>query len=227
LSITRRIKEAIEEILEDYEKVNHLISFFQDDRARKIGLDKIVHDDLGLEIGSGPGNFTRMIRSRSRKSLVCLDYSDLMLRTGRERSVDSKVSFVRGVFEALPFRRGVFAFSTTAYALRDSSDKLKALREIRDVLKKLGILVIIDIGKPDNPLLMRLISMYIKYFVPVIGGLASQWGYRNPWRLLSETYERLPTNRNLLEIIGRIIGPAEIHELFFGGLVVAWGKKEV
>jgi len=52
------VEEALEAIIDRYEKVNHVISLFQDDKARRIGLETMgpIHG-VGLELGSGPATF--------------------------------------------------------------------------------------------------------------------------------------------------------------------------
>jgi len=181
LTVWREVEEALEGIIADYERVNHLISFNQDDRARERGLDKIGCS-LGpaLELGSGPGNFTKRMRPRVRGCLVCLDYSDRVLTFGRARIGCKEMGYVRAIFERLPFREGVFNLAAAAYSLRDSTDKERFLQEISRVLKPGGRLLVVDIGKPNNPLFRGFFSLYMRYIVLIIGGLAAGYGYRNP-----------------------------------------------
>jgi ubiquinone/menaquinone biosynthesis C-methylase UbiE len=61
--------------------------------------------------------------------------------------------------------------------------------------------------------------------VPVLGGLVSGYGYKNPWSILYQTYDLLPINETLKIMIEKYIGYTEIDELAFGGLVIASSKK--
>ena len=226
MTVWREVEEALEGIIDDYERVNHLISFNQDDHARSRGLEKIGHT-LGpaLELGSGPGSFTLRLRPTVRGFLVCLDYSDKMLTAGRARTKSEGMDYVRAIFEMLPFREGVFNLAAAAYALRDSTDKERSLQEIGRVLKPGGRLLVVDIGKPNNPLLRGFFSLYMRYIVPIIGGLAAGNGYRNPWSVLYETFAFLPLNRALEEMMRKAMGRSDLEEMAFGGLVVAVAKK--
>lgn len=224
---TETIISMIESIGKDYEKVNHFISFFQDDRARQIGLRKIgIDQGIGLELGSGPGNFTCMLRPRVKGFLVCLDFSDRLLRVGRSRINEPGVGYIRGVFESLPFREGMVSVAATAYALRDSTDKPRVLREINAVLRDGGRLLLIDVGKPNNPVYEGFLSIYMRHVVPIIGGLVANRGYLNPWTYLYKTYELLPVNWRLQGMLEKWIGRANVEEIFFGGLVVAIAEKK-
>jgi len=224
---TETITSMIESIGKDYEKVNHFISFFQDDRARQIGLRKIgIDQGIGLELGSGPGNFTCMLRPRVKGFLVCLDFSDRLLRVGRSRINEPGVGYIRGVFESLPFREEMISIAATAYALRDSTDKPRVLREINAVLREGGRLLLIDVGKPNNPVFEGFLSIYMRHVVPIIGGLVANRGYVNPWTYLYKTYELLPVNGRLQDMLEKWIGCANVEEISFGGLVVATVEKK-
>ncbi|UCD45099.1 MAG: class I SAM-dependent methyltransferase [Candidatus Bathyarchaeota archaeon] len=223
---TVTITSLITSIREDYERVNHFISFFQDQRARLMGLRRLgVNPGVGLEMGSGPGNFTRIFRPLVEGLLVCLDYSDTMLAYSRRRTEDPGIGYVRGVFEALPLRSGSVNSVATAYALRDSTDKSRTIAEIDDVLRERGRLLIIDVGRPSNPIVEGFLALYMRYLVPVIGGLVAGHGYMNPWSYLYKTYGTLPVNNTLLRILEHVFDEAELFELSFGGLVVALAEK--
>jgi len=226
LKVWREVEEALEEIIEEYEKVNHIISFFQDDRARRRGLEIAgPHKGVGLELGSGPGNFTSMLKTQFEGFLISLDYSNEMLSVARTRLKKRDVGFVRGIFEELPLRPGIITFASASYALRDSTDKVRVLREVDRTLRGGGRLLIVDIGKPRNQLIRGLFSLYMRYGVPLLGGLAGGYGYRNPWRLLYKTYELLPPNGELLDTLRTIFGSAKLEEQALGGLIVAIADK--
>jgi demethylmenaquinone methyltransferase/2-methoxy-6-polyprenyl-1,4-benzoquinol methylase len=226
LTVWREVEDALEAIIKDYERVNHIVSLFQDDRARLRGLGRVgAQEGVILELGSGPGNFTRMLSQVVDGFIVCLDYSDKMIQTAMIRNRGEDFGFVRGIFEALPFKGNTVSFAAAAYALRDSTNKARALQEVKSVLKDGGKFLIVDIGKPNNPIMRGFFSFYMRYIMPVIGGLVTGRGYRNPWSLLHKTYRLLPINNGLLAMLKRIVGRAELEELALGGLVVAVTEK--
>jgi demethylmenaquinone methyltransferase/2-methoxy-6-polyprenyl-1,4-benzoquinol methylase len=217
---------ALEQIIEEYERVNHIISLFQDDRNRLIGLNKIGYSEgAALELGSGPGNYSRMISKFHDGDLICLDFSDKMLVTSRYRNKDLGNHYVRGVFEALPIREGSISFVTSAYALRDSLYKPLVINEACDALASDGKFLLIDIGKPDNRIIRGFMSFYMRYFVPVMGGLATGYGYRNPWSKLYDTFEKLHPNKSLTAIVETHLVDACLIEKILGAFVIIWGTK--
>lgn len=226
MTIWREVEDALEAIIEQYEKANHLISLFQDDRARRRGLELAgSRRGVSLELGSGPGNFTSMLLKQVEGFLLCLDYSIEMLSKVRIKVKGEHVGFVRGVFEALPVRSGTISFAAASYALRDSLDKVRTLKEVNRALVEGGKFLVVDIGKPNNPLTRGLFSLYMRYGVPILGGLAGGYSYRNPWSLLFKTYMLLPVNKELLDNLRTVFGSAELEEVAFGGLIVAIADK--
>lgn len=226
MTVWREVEDALEAIIRDYERVNHVISLYQDDRARLRGLERVgPPQGVVLELGCGPGNFTRMLRPRADGFIVCLDYSAKMMPVARARNGNVDIGYVQGIFEALPFRRNTASFAAAAFALRDTTDKVRALGEVRQALREEGKLLVVDIGKPDNDIVRGFFTLFMRFIVPILGGLTAGYGYRNPWSLLHETYRLLPTNRGLLLLLRRALGRSELEELALGCLVVAVAEK--
>jgi len=226
VSVWEEVEVALDNIIDDYEKVNHLISLFQDDKTRVKGLS-MVHPSIGsaLELGSGPGNFSRMIHNEHEGPLICLDFSYSMLSTARRKNEDLDLFYVRGVFEALPFKKEAFNLITASYALRDTLNICKALVETHNTLKNGGKLLIIDIGKPDNRLIRGFMRLFVKYWVPIIGGIATGHGYSNPWSILYQTFDRLPSNKRLSELLNKFFVNVNKEEFIFGALILLKGTK--
>ena len=226
MTVWREVEDALEAIIDEYIRMNHIISLFQDDKVRREGLERAgTQEGVTLELGSGPGNFTKMLREKVRGPIVCLDYSTEFIPVARVKNLDS-VHFLRGIFEALPLRDAAFHFAAAAYALRDSIDKPRAFDEIRGALRAKGKLLMIDIGKPNNPIIRGLFNLYMRFMVPIMAGIAAGRGPRNPWSTLYKTYELLPVNKELQEMLEQIIGRSEVQEKSFGGLMIGVAEKK-
>lgn len=224
--IWNEVIEALDSIIDDYERVNHLISFYQDDKARVRGLEKASPlRGVALELGSGPGNYSALIQEHIDGQLVCLDFSGKMHAAARERNSGLNHLYVRGIFEMLPFRTEAIGFVTAAYALRDSLDKETSLSEVHRVLEVGGKFLLVDIGKPDNIILRTGMSTYMRMIVPLIGALAGGKRPNNPWSILFNTFKLLPTNGELKRMITHIFRSADMDELSLGGLVVLVSEK--
>jgi demethylmenaquinone methyltransferase/2-methoxy-6-polyprenyl-1,4-benzoquinol methylase len=226
VTIWIEVEEALESIIDDYEKVNHVISLFQDDRARLIGLHQTGKTKgVALELGSGPGNFSKMINNFHQGELVCLDFSQRMHFTARNRNKRLSHHYVRAVFEALPIRKKSINFVTAAFAIRDSLNKPLAIKEASEIIISGGKFLLIDIGKPDNQIFKSFMSIFMKYVVPIMGGITAGYGYRNPWSTLFKTFETLPPNSVLISIIESNLDIQKREEQILGALLIIWGVK--
>ena len=228
MTVWYEVEDALEKIIEDYEKVNHLISAFQDERTRLIGLQKIGHiNETSLELGSGPGNYSQLISNFSEGPLICIDYLSEMHKAAKKRNKGLNHHYIRGVFEALPIRDSSMGFTTAAFALRDSLNKPLAISEACSTLKTGGKFLLIDIGKPDNPFFRGFMSVFMRFAVPILGGLITDYGHRNPWSKLYLTFAKLPSNNVLVSIVRQNVTILDRIEKIFGALVIIMGLKSV
>ena len=143
----------------------------------------------------------------------------------KKRNMDLDHHYIRGVFEALPIRESSMGFVTAAYALRDSLDKPRAISEACKTIGPKGRFLLIDIGKPDNPIFRGFMSIFMRFLVPVLGGLIAGYGYRNPWSKLYLTFAKLPPNNTLVSIVEKNIRVVDRIEKMLGALVIILGAK--
>jgi hypothetical protein len=68
-------------------------------------------------------------------------------------------------------------------------------------------------------------SVFMKYAVPVLGGLVAGYGYRNPWSKLYLTFEQLPPNNKLVSIVARNVQVVDRIEKVLGALVIILGVR--
>lgn len=230
--VWREVVKAIEDALPLYDEVNELISFGQAQKARNYAIEKLGLSNgmRVLDSGIGPGNNSRLVFSTIDPSLlVGLDESVKQLKTVKENLGEKQsgpFDVVRGSFEFLPFRDGVFDAVVTSYALRDSLDLSRSVSEYSRVCGSGGRLAVVDIGKPDN-FLKRIGSvLYVRFFMPLIAKFAIRGTIRgNPWRMIAPTYQSLPTNRTLLGFVKQWFPSAQITEFLKGGVIVIIGRK--
>ena len=79
------------------------------------------------------------------------------------------MQFLRGDALRLPFPAGSFDVVTVAYGLRNLADWERGLEEMWRVARPGARLLVLDFGKPANPVWRRLYFGYLKYLVPWFG----------------------------------------------------------
>jgi len=100
---------------------------------------------LVLDAGCGTGLLYEFLKSRelaSQLKYVCVDPSREMLTRAKSRVDSPLVLLLEGYAEELPFRSSVFDYVFSISTWGAISEKLKALRELKRITKRGGLLVI-------------------------------------------------------------------------------------
>ncbi len=190
----RSVEKDIQSIGEFYDSAASVISFGMMDRWRKRAAMETSDDMTVLEVGSGPGSFSRHLHGRE---IVLLEPNEVMLRKSlRDGLRDGNYLPVIGVAEHLPFVDGAFDRVMSGFSFKNFINKELALTDIRRVLGTGGKVVIIDIAEPDSGIRKSVMNFYMKH---ILGRLAilvvprkvrREWK-TNPWQHLSEAYMNL------------------------------------
>jgi demethylmenaquinone methyltransferase/2-methoxy-6-polyprenyl-1,4-benzoquinol methylase len=154
------------------------------------------------------------------EKVIGLDPSRILLRSTKTRLRDHFYP-IQGVAENLPFRKESIAGIITCYSLRDVRDKAKSISEFARVLIEKGRLEIVDVGKPDNEFLRRLVGLYVVFVMPVVARFfIGRRAQANPFRMIIPTFQRLPSNRSLTRLAAHEFGSSQLDEFLLGGLVI-------
>ena len=99
----------LSQIADVYDKVNRVISLWQDTAYRQLGIrNGISNGNIILDAGCGPGVMSELVLSRfPENSIVLFDPIMIMLRAAKIR-VSKNSAFVSGIFEKLPFSDNSF-----------------------------------------------------------------------------------------------------------------------
>jgi demethylmenaquinone methyltransferase/2-methoxy-6-polyprenyl-1,4-benzoquinol methylase len=126
-----------------------------------------------------------------------VDFTLPMLAVARRRRQDSRscAAFAQGDALALPFPDASFDVITVGYGLRNIADPQAALREMRRVLAPDGRAVVLDFGKPDNPVAAAVYQAFLRTMMPAVGWLF----HRDPqtYLYIPESLKRYPGQRGV------------------------------
>ncbi|SHO45218.1 Methyltransferase type 11 [Nitrosotalea sinensis] len=220
------VLDVLEKIIPVYDKVNSMISLGRDSEFRQRGIKGRVNPgDHILDAGSGFGNMSKTASMICNNNIDITLYDPLRPMLKNTSRLFSKTPVLTcGVFEHIPFRDENFDAVLTGYSLRDAINLRIAISEIHRVLKKGGRFVIVDLGKPDNPVIRMGVSFYLRAILPilaVIGG--GKLGLK--FATLYGTYKLWPQNKKLESLLLERFSRVEFETGMLGGAIMVAAYK--
>ncbi len=147
-----------------------------------------------LDVATGTGDLA-LAMARGNQNVVSVtgvDIADNMMSIGREKidqlGFSAMIDLQHGNAEHLHFPDASFDAVSISFGLRNVRDKLKALSEMKRVLKPGGRLLILEFSLPQNRFIRSLYLFYFRHILPWLGGLIS--GNYQAYRYLNKSVEQ-------------------------------------
>ncbi len=165
----RRVNELFNVSATHYDWITDAMSFgtgrwYRRDVLRRVGVGAGA---ALIDVGCGTGVIAVAAQGLVGPSgrVVAVDPSEGMLREARKAGVrDARLG--RG--EALPVADGEFNVLTMGYALRHVEDLLQTFCEYRRVLKPGGMVLLLEITRPERRLQYHFLKFYLKHVIPIV-----------------------------------------------------------
>ncbi|MBI5251265.1 MAG: ubiquinone/menaquinone biosynthesis methyltransferase [Desulfomonile tiedjei] len=130
-----------------------------------------------LDAGCGTGDASILLAKRSPGcKLIGIDPSQAMLRIGMSKvekaGLVENISMLPGNVLDLQFPDKIFDGVITAFCIRNVTDRMRALAELRRVIRPGGVLVILELIQPDG-VMKPLFRLYSKVVMPLVTALMS------------------------------------------------------
>jgi demethylmenaquinone methyltransferase / 2-methoxy-6-polyprenyl-1,4-benzoquinol methylase len=163
-----RVRLLFDRIARRYDLINDLQSFglHRHWKRRLLKLAALRKGIRALDVCCGTGDIAEALHSQDAQVIGC-DFSASMLRVAATRS--QSIPYIQADALHLPFPTCRFDVVTISYGLRNLASFQAGLSELLRVLKPGGSLLILDFGKPSNPLWRALYFAYLRVVVPVFG----------------------------------------------------------
>jgi demethylmenaquinone methyltransferase / 2-methoxy-6-polyprenyl-1,4-benzoquinol methylase len=225
-----RVGDLFATIARRYDLLNDLQSFGLHRlwKRRVVALAAVKAGDRALDLCCGTGDIALALAQHGAE-VTGLDFSDKMLEVAQTRLLRSKLNtqnlkFLQGDAEKLPFPDNSFDAVTMGYGLRNLSSWEIGLREMIRVAKPGGRIVVLDFGKPANPLWRTLYFTHLKCSVPLIGLIFC--GNPQAYAYILESLKHYPAQRAVTEKMRELqLTGVQIVDFVGGAMAINFGQK--
>ena len=210
----------------EYDGLNRMISLGLDQKWRDNVVEMVAaqNPDTIMDIATGTGDLViKMAQQTNASKLVGLDISSGMLEVGKlkvsSEQLDDRIEMIVGDSENLKYDDNSFDAITVSYGVRNFEDLEKGLSEILRVLRKGGVLVILETSVPTKFPFKQGYYLYSNLIVPTLGKLFSKdkiaYGY------LSESAANFPYGEKFNNILKKVgFNKVESHLQFHGASTI-------
>lgn len=201
-----KIKSLFDNIAQDYDKLNHILSLNIDKGWRRKAVREIIDRPEKfrvLDVACGTGDFTIEIAKKAVEgsSITGIDLSEGMMAVGREKIAAAGMDAVLeyGDCEALKYADGTFDRVSVGFGVRNFEHLDIGLKEMCRVLKSGGKLVVLELSVPSDPFIRWCYKLYFLNILPAIGGFVS--GNKGAYRYLPASVLTFPAPDKFIKMM--------------------------
>lgn len=223
LKHARAVREMFSGIAGKYDFLNHFLSVNTDKRWRRLvakKLDDVLQNEnaIVLDVACGTGDLSLELQKSGTARIFGTDFCRPMLTVAQEKNQKNHLAipYIEGDGMNLSFADDTFDAVTIAFGLRNFSNWLDGLKELRRVLKPGGKLAILEFSAPIIPGFRQLFNFYFTRVLPRIGGAVS--GSRGAYEYLPDSVSRFPDQKNLARMMGEVGFDAVEYQNLTGGI---------
>ncbi|NOY37845.1 MAG: bifunctional demethylmenaquinone methyltransferase/2-methoxy-6-polyprenyl-1,4-benzoquinol methylase UbiE [Chlorobi bacterium] len=228
----QHIGHMFDRIARRYDFLNHLLSMGIDRYWRRITIRELsgTSPEHVLDVATGTGDLAIALSRKLGCKVTGVDVSVNMMAYGEKkiarRKLTGKITFVKGVAEALAFDANTFDASTVAFGVRNFGDLEKGLKEILRVLKPGCPLAVLEFSMPRNRLLRGCYTFYLFHILPLAGKIIS--GDRQAYAYLPASIKTFPKGDDFAHIMQQV-GYEDVwfRPLSYGIVTLYLGIKKI
>ena len=203
---TEQVRQMFDSIAPAYDFMNRAMTMDIDIWWRKLAVKRLkrLHPTRLLDVATGTGDFAiQLHRSLQPQHITGIDLSQGMLdeakRKVKEKGLEKDISFEQGDCMALPMQDEAFDAVTVAFGVRNFEHLLQGYREMARVLKPGGMLCVLELSTPTNPIIRWFYDLYTLHIIPAIGTIKS--GDKSAYRYLPQSIAAVPQGDDMLQLM--------------------------
>jgi len=188
------VVKMFNDIAPTYDKLNHLLSLNVDKSWRKKAVKRIMQHKPQrlLDIACGTGDFAIALAQAGVPEVKGIDISEGMLEVGRQKVKELGLNIEMKVddSECLSLEDNSIDAVSVAFGVRNFEHLQQGLNEMCRVLRPEGMVCVLELSVPSNPILLWGYKLYFLHVLPFFGGLIS--GNRQAYKYLPASVLNFP-----------------------------------
>jgi demethylmenaquinone methyltransferase/2-methoxy-6-polyprenyl-1,4-benzoquinol methylase len=222
-------KAAIESMFDSiawrYDFLNHFLSFNFDRLWRRRAV-KIISESYKspsiIDVATGTGDLAIAAMKLNPSRISGIDISRKMLEIGREKvkqkNFPGKIELIPGNSENIPFDDNTFDVAMVGFGVRNFSNPLKGLSEMTRVVRRGGMIIVLEFSKPSGFPFKPVYNFYFRNILPLFGRLFSK--DKAAYSYLPDSVMKFPDNEEFLKLLVQA-GLSETHQIKLTGGVAS------
>lgn len=201
-----QVESMFDSIAWRYDFLNHFLSFGIDflwrRRAIRI-IGRSYRNPRILDVATGTCDLALAAMKLDPVRIHGIDISSGMLELGRQKvekkGMSDRIELTKADSENIPFENDFFDVAMVAFGVRNFADPNKGLSEMGRVLRKGGMIMVLEFSRPVSFPFRTIYNFYFRNILPFFGRLFSK--DKAAYTYLPESVSRFPDNEKFLEML--------------------------
>jgi len=203
---TEQVRQMFDAIAPAYDFMNRAMTLGIDIWWRRLAVKRLkrIKPVSILDVATGTGDFAIQLNtSLHPQHIIGIDLSQGMLgearRKAKEKGLEQVITFRQDDCMALHMEDASVDAVTVAFGVRNFEHLQQGYHEMARVLKPGGMLCVLELSTPTNPLIRWFYDLYTLHIIPWLGSLKS--GEKNAYRYLPQSIAAVPQGDDMLQLM--------------------------
>ena len=203
---TEQVRQMFDVIAPAYDFMNRAMTLGIDIWWRQLAVKRLkrLKPATILDVATGTGDFAIQLNdSLQPQHITGIDLSEGMLAEARrkikKKGLEDVITFKQDDCMALHMDDATVDAVTVAFGVRNFEHLQQGYQEMARVLKPGGMLCVLELSTPTNPLIRWFYDLYTLHIIPWLGSLKS--GEKSAYRYLPESIAAVPQGDDMLQLM--------------------------
>ena len=203
---TEQVRQMFDAIAPAYDFMNRAMTLGIDIWWRRLAVKRLkrLKPKTILDVATGTGDFAVQLNDALHpQHITGIDLSQGMLdearRKIRAKGLEKDITFMQDDCMALHMDDASVDAVTVAFGVRNFEHLQQGYQEMARVLKPGGMLCVLELSTPTNPVIRWFYNLYTLHIIPWLGSLKS--GDKSAYRYLPQSIAAVPQGDDMLQLM--------------------------